>query len=1653
MLNGGERSPWNLIDEAVGNALPRSLWSELSIREIKAEAIQQELIQNGQADSIDTRSFSRQECTDLLGDVKNDDLWTLLPLHWSFHGYPVSASGEDVYLGEQDLLDEKLLTNIHLIAKSKNTGEASRQQRILKSLNEEGRLGVLLASGEPGQYWSNILDLLAVIKDQLNEQLLFRVRNTAWVPADNGIFFEPLQIIDLTDRLEELDWIYEREPKRFCLPHHLLPAFRDHQTFGEKFRGLFSREQSGLIQLAKVLDSQDDYQVGDLKIDTSEQLERISSVMSQTPRLGWALLHKILSFFEAETVFEILWPAMSGAIELPDLLSIMSSISDCGPAGEAEHEAFNTYLKFFAENDQAGNYLQNLHLLNQVGEWQPAGKLVSGAEGIAPVHLLDIQQAKLLSRWIRDETNTPSRSQTIENPDSALLPDAAGGVLRDYFEPWSGRVLDQLIAALLILVGRDKPVRELTAEYLGHHSVDWLIEQLPWQVPKIPYDRNSANWLEGCSRNEALNKFRVAIVVMDKSETTIDSILGKPIKVALDDQFKSLFIGQPYERRLPDKTYFIALVIRKLDPANFSDDILTSMIKNSVRYLLGTLYNQPKPILGGLWAELDKSDQVDIELARSLILDNIPFYLKLLGSHKHPELDARLHEFDIARKQVAEFRGKEKEQEFELKQKKMLRGVQQLLESDTTVQQSVLDAIRAKVRDYQYQHWSIPFEVFQNADDAVYNLEEIEAWPSRPGDPGITLLPREYLKFVVVEESERVSFLHWGRAINQIGSAGFPGKERKFDNDLENMVILSASDKGDDVTGKFGLGFKSVLLVSDTPEIISGRLHTRIIGGLLPAVWTESQGVQKLLRQHQTSKQRGTAISLPLREGVVDTGFLDPFIQRSGVLVAFSKKIREIKISRSNGMTLRYKWEPREIAGIKGIDTGLVQLGVDVSQRVLKMDLGEGAVLLGLDSDGFTELPPELPNIWVMAPVSESDSLGYAINGTFEIDAGRSRLAADSDINRFLGKQLGNQMERHLKGLFNLNLLELKQSLQIQDSISAYELWYSLWKTLLGKLTRIAHESGVRVIAQPLVTDALGRLAGSKSIVPNGLPGELGCLLKWHDINFIFKGVLAQPDLLRALGGTRFFGNHLKTDRAISDDVATWLGVVVPEFRKTSDQWISRGFADLLGSISFKEGVSPQDATLLGKAFNSTTRDRLLPGGKVLLDDFDNSIKLLADIRFQSTDGGSLHAGELLTKAGSDDEKRRCGFAPSSHLLAPGYDDRAVQFFLLCRGKFEARSEVLSKWILEAQTDESREAALLYLLKGELGSRVAKYLLDGNITGTWISGVDESSPLLAQWEYPDKRELIHKVLVTSKEIKGLRFEQELEEDTFEPIDPVTALDAIYSWWHQEQEELLEDYARNVYPREIELNFEDDQEGRFDRSSWLSLLLLGGFHTLGKFKPQQHRGFIEDCQRRNWWRVFSEEHPEQRFHEWMQVLDEFITAQIDTQQYEYWMLRFPVIYKLSRYLDEYAELFFGLDRYSTNIKLSNVLSPWADENQQGGGIGAPALGKSLGIGSNFVVRELLRHGVLKSNLLAQHAYVPHKSVCDLMRNMGCVGLDPKASMENAPRIYEFISRHMDEDKVSFDNAWDIPLMIVADDWSLQQELLGREMTVWDEVDNV
>jgi hypothetical protein len=142
-------------------------------------------------------------------------------------------------------------------------------------------------------------------------------------------------------------------------------------------------------------------------------------------------------------------------------------------------------------------------------------------------------------------------------------------------------------------------------------------------------------------------------------------------------------------------------------------------------------------------------------------------------------------------------------------------------------------------------------------------------------------------------------------------------------------------------------------------------------------------------------------------------------------------------------------WQPNEI--IKDVYIGDFKLDVkqETKCKALLIENQEwGAILIALDSKGFCQFPhyQEIPDIWVTTPLQESKKLVFAINGPFQIDVGRGRLASDSEDNRNVAKELGIFIGQKLCELFEQQSdFNLHEKLGLAVDISDYEFWDSVW--------------------------------------------------------------------------------------------------------------------------------------------------------------------------------------------------------------------------------------------------------------------------------------------------------------------------------------------------------------------------------------------------------------------------------------------------------------------------------------------------------------------------------------------------------------------------------------------------------------------------------
>jgi hypothetical protein len=166
-----------------------------------------------------------------------------------------------------------------------------------------------------------------------------------------------------------------------------------------------------------------------------------------------------------------------------------------------------------------------------------------------------------------------------------------------------------------------------------------------------------------------------------------------------------------------------------------------------------------------------------------------------------------------------------------------------------------------------------------------------------------------------------------------------------------------------------------------------------------------------------------------------------------------------------------------------------------------------------------------------------------------------------------------------------------------------------------------------------------------------------------------------------------------------------------------------------------------------------------------------------------------------------------------------------------------------------------------------------------------------------------------------------------------------------------------------------------------------------------------------------------------------------------------MRLFVPLFQLSEWLDEYAAIFLQLDRQRTPVHLHQLLSPNANPHLTGTGIGAPPLGRTLGIGACFVLRELVRLRILSNRAVHEHCYVPSRAVRWFLHQLGCPGLeDDQARPEMSRDVHRFLIGHLGAERAAFGRSFDIPLLLLAEDRELQSRVLTQVVAVPDDEDS-
>lgn len=545
------------------------------------------------------------------------------------------------------------------------------------------------------------------------------------------------------------------------------------------------------------------------------------------------------------------------------------------------------------------------------------------------------------------------------------------------------------VGAFFALMGPS--YRNLAVEWLKPHSFEYFTDQMSWVEPK---SRSSPVWdikRQEHTKLDALNMLHFLPTISNAKEIYVVSLLGDEICVPVDTQVDGLVMGNLTWAGTRGGKSFFKIQLREVNrPEQYDKAVLSNMLRKTCECILREAYNQREPNLGPLWETLEKSNQLELAVARGLILDRLPYDLRNLRSvKKNPALSKWQNSFkqlESSRAEKTEAKQATDQVEREIAEAKS--ALSRLMTSDPQVQEAVLNGIRQRVEHNQYKVSSIAFEILQNADDAVAELQSL-----MQGDSTVAHPSNHVGRFVMETAGDTVRFVHWGRPINYMGHGN--SRNESYGEDLQRMLVLAASDKDETtgLTGKFGLGFKSVLLATDAPCILSGDLKAKIVGGCLPTQWIDATGAADSLQRHRLPDApglRGTVVEFKVHRAEKQSQVTDRFSALAGLQCVFSKEIRSIQV---NGTV--HQWLPTPLTDdLQHIEIGLIQLpsksGLSTS-RLLNFRMASACFALRVGSRGFVRFQEDIdhfpPGIWLAyAHISATASGMPAACEQFELD-------------------------------------------------------------------------------------------------------------------------------------------------------------------------------------------------------------------------------------------------------------------------------------------------------------------------------------------------------------------------------------------------------------------------------------------------------------------------------------------------------------------------------------------------------------------------------------------------------------------------------------------------------------------------------------------
>lgn len=1659
---------WRRVPATLSRSLAPEHRDQLNVQSVSAEAVEELLLEVG-PDFLSALSLSRAEREEVLLGINDPELWRELPLHETVRGDLV-AIAEGAYYSRGTDVPACLVDVVTVIARTTHPLLSHRYQRELPGWEPTSALRALMRLSEPWRHAQDILDFLALIQeseDSPRGDLLTALRRTEWLPTRQGAR-APQGLVSISGLDDEIARLFgsSESPGAHFSRANVVPELAEHPGMVCLLEKLAPETHQSILILAEHLRGRPEYAIGKLhEVEESaaavDQLLLGFGAYAPEQAVGVGFLRAALGAQLTATEVHPLAQSMCADTSFSTLAACLAALTSAHEAANGEdRESALTVFRWYLDalvgrSDFTVEYLRGLRLLNRLGTWRSVSELSLDALGIAEANLVETEMGRRLENRV---TATGAAQQVGAPTEEAPLP-ASNTVqqkgiwaLRKYFEPWgdhTGQVPTELVGAFIALLGGHPAMEELANDAL---TPRWTTETF----------RNCLDWAEigrgvvgaGRSANELIHHHRFLIRVSDTQDGTAEvmNLLGEMFHAPLTTRLEHLFAGPLLSGSAEGHPCF-TLTIRRIDPASLGSR-LKSVLLESARVVLAKVYLQTPESLSELFEELGEVEQVDLEVTQEVLLKNALSYLQQLTSLRserlielRSELEQLPYDARCGDRQSTGGRS------IKAREEALRRELRKLFEEDADARSETLAAVRGKVEQYQYYEASIPFELFQNSDDAVAELVEMA---------GGTLPTSLCSKISLTVTDDCFTWMHWGRAINAIRHRGVPfpdARRRGYFRDLAKMLVLYSSDKGatgDAVTGKFGLGFKSAFLFSDAPNVLSGKLAFTVVGGMFPMRMGEEdrQRLRGLLIEAGGERSEGTAIELRARQGVTTKAMIDAFLGKAHLLLAFARRIKMCEVRLEGGLTQFLRWSELPVRGSDLVRVGSFDVTGDlspsISRELVLRSPGTGAVAFAIGPRNLESMAADTPTFWVTAPTGEALGVGFAVNGPFCLDAGRAQLARSYEANREIVGRLGPALGMALVELGHLaeDWPSFRDEVGLISDSEPYDFWKSLWRlTTSPALVELRQSASVG--AQLLKTllwaagSGMACLVENSQVIPTCLPGTFRVLTGLRSIRFVTQGALDSELIFEKVAELPTLAEMVVPGQVVSGRrVMTIL----------SDLGVSTQPSEFLTLTKVVRSEFAKDATMpptradhWGAIFAQETLDEL-DADKSLREEKSGFFEDIRRFSYLARDG-HFHAAKSLVveRAESDsgidpDEALRASFAPPQNVLDPSYTGRALAFFRLCRVELSADARVLAEWGAIALGEDRRCAFLRYVLAGKLSRQVVAAVLESG-RSSWLTSIN-SAPELQQFDAYEQGLLRANFAVPSSGGETL------------PVGPVgekprLALQAIASWWMSCSAQERLQFAERSYPdRSVLEGITERYSGTVpERKAWITLFLRGALESIGRTTEAQHCGFLGVLESRGWIDELAQSPRTAGENAATRLRDYFDEA---TQEFK-WLNHIRFYQPVSifvHWIDEYAQAFLAVNRLGKRFSLGQITAPRSSSFFEGGGPDAPPIGHVLGMGVHYVLRELVRLSVVRNTEAHKFCFVPVQRVCRLVEGLeGGAGLGYGYSgrmsrADTAEGIWEFVGGELGEEAATFDGSFDVPLRVVAERRWLQKELLHR-----------